>query len=147
MFRRFISAARREEGAALLEAALTLPIMLLVCVGILEFGRAYQAWQVVTNASREGARVAVLPGISDDSVEARVKTYLQNGALDRAADADVIITNTTVDIGGVAASAASVQVDYPFEFMVLGPVAELVVKDSTAGEGFTMTASTIMRNE
>jgi Flp pilus assembly protein TadG len=147
MFRRFISAARREDGAALLEAALTLPIMLLVCVGILEFGRAYQAWQVVTNASREGARVAVLPGISDESVEARVRTYLQNGALDAAADADVTITNTTVSIGGTTASAASVQVDYPFQFMVLGPVAELVVKDSTAGEAFTMRASTIMRNE
>lgn len=147
MVRRIISAARREDGAALLEAALTLPIMLLVCVGILEFGRAYQAWQVVTNASREGARVAVLPGISDASVEARVKTYMKNGALDKADDAEVVITNTEVSIGGTMASAASVQVDYPFEFMVLGPVAQLVVSDSTAGEAFTMRASTIMRNE
>lgn len=147
MVRRILSAARREDGAALLEAALTLPIMLLVCVGILEFGRAYQAWQVVTNASREGARVAVLPGISDASVEARVKTYMKNGALDKADDAEVVITNTEVSIGGTTASAASVQVDYPFEFMVLGPVAQLVVSDSTAGEAFTMRASTIMRNE
>ena len=59
--RRLVRRARREEGAALIETAFVLPIMLLVCVGILEFGRAYQTWQVVTNASREGARVAVLP--------------------------------------------------------------------------------------
>ena len=66
--------ARREDGAALVETAFVLPIMLLVSVGIFEFGRAYQTWQVVTNAAREGARVAVLPDYSDDSVEARVRT-------------------------------------------------------------------------
>jgi hypothetical protein len=57
----------------------SLPILLLVCVGILEFGRAYQTWQVVTNASREGARVAVLPDYNDASVRARVRTYLKDG--------------------------------------------------------------------
>ena len=57
MARRFGS----ERGAAIIETALTLPILLLVAVGIFEFGRAYQTWQVMTNAAREGARVAVLP--------------------------------------------------------------------------------------
>jgi Flp pilus assembly protein TadG len=71
--RRWLRRARREEGAALIETAFVLPIMLLVCVGILEFGRAYQTWQVVTNASREGARVAVLPEYADASVVNRVK--------------------------------------------------------------------------
>ena len=46
-----------ERGAALLEVALTLPLLLLVAVGIFEFGRAYQTWQVLTNAAREGARL------------------------------------------------------------------------------------------
>jgi len=49
-----------ERGAALLETAITIPIILLICVGIFEFGRAYQTWQVLTNAAREGARVAIL---------------------------------------------------------------------------------------
>ncbi|PYR71259.1 MAG: hypothetical protein DMF88_00460 [Acidobacteria bacterium] len=53
---------RDERGAALVEMALTLPLMLLVSAGIFEFGRAYQTWQVLTNAAREGARIAVLPG-------------------------------------------------------------------------------------
>jgi Flp pilus assembly protein TadG len=148
--RRWFSRARAEQGAALIEAAFTLPIMLFVCVGILEFGRAYQAWQVVTNASREGARVAVLPEYPDDSVTSRVKTYLQNGGLEQAkVDAtNVVITTTTIPIsGGATADAARVRVEYPFEFMVLQPVAQLVVKDSKAGEAFTMVATTIMRNE
>jgi Flp pilus assembly protein TadG len=51
-----------ERGSALLEMALTLPLLLLICVGIFEFGRAYQTQQVLTNAAREGARVAILSG-------------------------------------------------------------------------------------
>ena len=52
---------RSEKGVALVEAAMTIPLLLLVSVGIFEFGRAYQTWQVLTNAAREGARIAVLP--------------------------------------------------------------------------------------
>ena len=153
--RRWFSRTRREDGAALIETAFVLPIMLLVCVGILEFGRAYQTWQVVTNASREGARVAVLPDYTDESVDARVRTYLRNGGLpasivDDTTKTNIDITATTipVDVGGtVTASAASVVVEYPFEFMVLQPVAQLVVNGSMAGAPFTMRMTTIMRNE
>src|SRR5688500_8904220 len=153
--RRWFSRARREDGAALVETAFVLPIMLLVSVGIFEFGRAYQTWQVITNATREGARVAVLPDYTDDSVKARVRTYLKDGGLsaaivDDTAKTNVEITATTipVDVGGtVTASAARVVVEYPFEFMVLQPVAQLVVNGSMAGEPFTMRMTTIMRNE
>src|SRR5688572_2949254 len=69
-----------ERGAAIIETALTLPLILLVCVGIFEFGRAYQTQQVMTNAAREGARVAVLPNPTD-SPDARVRSYLQLGGL------------------------------------------------------------------
>ncbi len=152
--RRWLFRARCETGAALIETAFVLPIMLLVCVGILEFGRAYQTWQVVTNASREGARVAVLPDYTDDSAIARVKTYLKNGGLPAAvvdgATTKVLITDTTIPIavgGGTTAPAARVVVEYPFEFMVLQPVAQLVVNGSLAGAPFTMRMTTIMRNE
>ena len=153
--RTWLRRVRGERGAALIETAFVLPIMLLVCVGILEFGRAYQTWQVVTNASREGARVAILPDYSDDSVKARVRTYLKNGGLpaaivDDTAKTKVLITATTIPVntaGTVTASAARIVVEYPFEFMVLQPVAQLVVNGSTAGQAFTMRMTTIMRNE
>lgn len=152
--RTWLRRARREEGTALIETAFVLPIMLLVCVGILEFGRAYQTWQVVTNAAREGARVAVLPDYSDDSVRARVKTYLKNGGLPAtivdSANTKVLITETTIPIavgGATTAPAAKIVVEYPFEFMVLQPVAQLVVNGSTAGDAFTMRMTSIMRNE
>ena len=65
----------------MIEAAMTLPLLLLVCVGIIEFGRLYQTWQVMTNAAREGARIAVLPTQINGGVDARVRQYLQMGGL------------------------------------------------------------------
>jgi Flp pilus assembly protein TadG len=52
---------KNQRGAATARTAITLPLILLITVGIFEFGRAYQTWQVLTNAAREGARIAVLP--------------------------------------------------------------------------------------
>ena len=137
-----------ERGQAMLEVALTLPLLLLVAVGIFEFGRAYQTWQILTNAAREGARIAVLPGIDDDAVEDRVHEYLEAGLIPDPDDADVAIDrDTTVEIGGGSASASRVDVSYPFTFIVLQPVAQLVVGDSEVGAALMMTTSATMRNE
>jgi hypothetical protein len=51
---------RSERGSVLLEMAMTLPLLLLVSVAIFELGRAYQTQQVLTNAAREGARMAIV---------------------------------------------------------------------------------------
>ena len=146
--RRLSKLWRRDDGAALIEAAFVLPLLLFVSIGIIEFGRAFQTWQIVTNAAREGARVAVLPGMSDDAVKARVNDYIKMGVLGSAEAKIDINRTTTVSIGGAAtASASRVQVDYPFTFMVLQPIAQLLVKDSTVGAAMTMRSAAIMRNE
>lgn len=148
MMRPMTTRLRCARGAALIETAVTLPLLLFISISIIEFGRAYQAWQVLTNAAREGARVAVLPGTTDDAVTGRVKAYLQAGQLDAASSATVAIDrNTTISIGTGTATASRVEVDYPFTFMVLQPVAQLVVKGSTVGGPLTMSASATMRNE
>jgi Flp pilus assembly protein TadG len=137
-----------ERGTAILETALTLPLLLLVSVGIFEFGRAYQTWQVLTNAAREGARIAVLPNQVAGAVEARVRQYLVSGQLSNAAAATVVVDpNAVVNIGAGTATASLVTVNYPFQFIVLQPVASLVVSGSTLGSAVTMTASAEMRNE
>lgn len=139
----------QERGAALLEMALTLPLLLLVCVGILEFGRAYQTWQVMTNAAREGARIAVLPGITNTDVTNRVQTYLTNGQLPNAASATVNIDRTrTISIGTGTAPAAQVTVNYPFDFIVLDPIARLATGQGSATPStLNMVASALMRTE
>jgi Flp pilus assembly protein TadG len=67
---------RDERGQALVEFALILPIILLLVVGMLEFARAWNLHQVMTDAAREAARRAVLAdtdspsGQTQDSVKA-----------------------------------------------------------------------------
>ena len=135
---------RGERGAALIEMALTLPLLLLVTMGAVEFGRAYQHWQVLTNAAREGARIAVLPGVNDDAVKARVTTYMTAGRLTTPAAATITVTRNTA-LG--AGTASTVVVDYPFTFIMLQPVAQLVAGGPAVGAPLTMSASAMMRNE
>jgi Flp pilus assembly protein TadG len=59
------SRGRDERGQALVEFALILPIILLLVVGMLEFARAWNLHQVMTDAAREGARRAVLADTKD----------------------------------------------------------------------------------
>jgi Flp pilus assembly protein TadG len=133
----------------MIETAIVLPILLLVSVSIFEIGRAYQTAQVLTNAAREGARVAVMPGTKVADVQQLVKDYLKNGQLGGYASATVTVDqNMVLPIGTGNASASQVVVSYPFSFMVLNPVAKLVVKDSTTGgSGIVLSGKAEMRNE
>src|SRR5437879_9897456 len=102
-----------ERGTALLETALTLPLLLLVSVSIFEFGRAYQTWQILTNAAREGARVAVLPNSTVGDVQTRVSDYMQAGQLPDYASATISVDQAqTINIGATTASASLVTVQY-----------------------------------
>lgn len=148
MTRAVFRRATNERGAALIETAFTLPLVLLLSVSVFEFGRAFQYWQVLTNAAREGARIAVLPGISDETVASRVQGYLEGGQLSAPESSTVtIVRNGEISIGEGTASASTVTVGYPFEFMVLQPIAQLVVRGSTVGAPITMSVSATMRNE
>src|SRR4051812_6246144 len=121
-----------ERGTALLEAAITIPLLLLVAVGIFEFGRAYQTWQVLTNAAREAARVSVLPNPVAGAPEARARTYMQDGGLPGYSTASVTVNrNASVTVNGNAVPASLVTINYPFQFIVLQPVAQLVNRSST----------------
>jgi len=138
-----------DHGQALVEAALVLPLLLLLSVGIFEFGRAYQTYQVLTNAAREGARLAILPDSTAADVQSRVAAYMQAGALDNYNAAMVSVNqNATMSAGATTASASVVTVNYPFSFMVLNPIARLVVSGSALGNApLTIAASAEMRNE
>ncbi|MEZ2388303.1 TadE family protein [bacterium RCC_150] len=65
-----------ERGAAAVEFALVAPILVLLLLGIMEFGRAYNAQVALTNAAREGVRVMA---ISNDQTAA--KTAAKNAAI------------------------------------------------------------------
>lgn len=72
----------RERGAALVEFALVLSILVLLLFGIIEFGRAYQVKLSITHASREGVRVLAVTKDPDKAVAA---TMAAAASLDLAA--------------------------------------------------------------
>jgi Flp pilus assembly protein TadG len=134
-----------DTGAELIELALVLPILLLVVAGIMDFGFLFQRYEVVTNAAREGARVAVLPGYGVTQAQARVQTYLTASGLTAAAPAPTVVYGTQTLPGGLVVSTATVTVQYPSQFAFIGPIAAMI-----GGSGWgtvTLQASSAMRVE
>ena len=80
---------RGRRGQTLVEFALTLPLLLLLLLGIIEFGRIFQAWVTLQNAARTAARYAVT-GRYDQTIFQNTDAY----------DADVK-NNTGFDANGV----------------------------------------------
>ena len=111
-----------EEGAQLVEFALVLPMLLLVVLGIAEFGFIFQRYEVLTNAAREGARIAVLPGYTTADVQARVAAYVAAGQVPTTAgNPAVIVTSVAIPTtpGGPVLSGRRVTVTYTHTYMFL----------------------------
>ncbi len=68
---------RSARGQSLVEFALTLPILLLILVGVVDLGRVYYSYMTVINASREGARYGAAHPIATPS---EISVYVQREA-------------------------------------------------------------------
>ena len=66
------------KGQALVEFAVVVPLLMLLVLGIFEFGRIYNAKLVVTQAAREGARRAVITGTTDAQAMAAAQSFAQS---------------------------------------------------------------------
>ena len=110
-----------DEGAELIEFALVLPMLLLVVLGIAEFGFMFQRYEVITNAAREGARIAVLPGYSAADVQNRVAAYVTQGRVPTTTtNPAVAVVDVDIPIpGGVPIAAKRVTVTYTHSYMFL----------------------------
>ena len=105
---------RSESGAELIEFSLTLPLLLLIVLGIIEFGFVFREYEIVTNAAREGARIAILPAYGDDDVTARVNQYLDTAGLDPA-NVTALDPGTATSVAlttGACISLVEVSVEY-----------------------------------
>jgi Flp pilus assembly protein TadG len=63
-----------ETGAAAVEFALVLPILLLIVFGIFAFGQFYSEYQILQGAAREGARHAAVRATPDE-IRAAVRNH------------------------------------------------------------------------
>lgn len=128
---RFTRKAKSERGAELIEFALVFPLLLLVVLGIVDFGFLFQRLEVVTNAAREGARLAVLPGYDTADVRARVCDYVLNGGVPVSGTCGATASNPTVLVedhnipvaAGGTVSGKRVTVTFSHNYMFIGGVA------------------------
>jgi Flp pilus assembly protein TadG len=66
-----------RHGAATVETALVLPVFFMVMLGMVEIGRAFMVSQLLTNAAREGARVAIMNNSTNTEVTNTVTDIAQ----------------------------------------------------------------------
>jgi len=75
---RDVTRTRAEQGQNILEFALILPLVLVLLLAVVDFGRAIDALIIVTNATREGARHAsVDPTLTVGDIQALVRDEIR----------------------------------------------------------------------
>lgn len=149
---------RRERGSALVEFALCLPFLLVIIAGIVDFGLAFQRYEVLTNAAREGARLATLPQYNGNLVliRGRVREYVAQGLSIPIGDMPTVLPDASIDVttppititsGAVTYNIQTtmVTISYTHNFMLLRPILGLINKNW--GDSITLTARSQMRNE
>src|SRR5262245_15603510 len=74
--------ARNDRGAVAVEFAIILPVLLMIVVGTIEFGRVYSQVQVYNGAAREGARCAAVMAseVSDCNSLSDVQTRINQAS-------------------------------------------------------------------
>ena len=104
---------RARRGAAAVEMAIVSPILLMLLLGMIEFGYIFMIGQSLTNATREAARTATLPGATDAMVIERFQQA-------------VAPTGLTVDAGMISITHATpgnpivnVSVQVPYQDVTL----------------------------
>jgi Flp pilus assembly protein TadG len=150
-----------QRGQAVIELALTLPLLLVVVFGVIDFGFMFQRYETVTNAAREGARLGVLvnsAGYTATEAQNRSISYLQAAGLDgptRACGAAMLknsmcaqLTTQTVTVAGSTPAKSVDQVtmivEYDHEYSFVGPIMNLF------GSGLgsiRLRSASIMRKE
>lgn len=129
---------RRQRGAAAVEMAIMLPLLLLVIGGIVDFGRFFLSDIQLANAAREGARVAVI-GQDAAAIDARVRTAAKQ--VEDTAGLDVVI----VECAGAGSDATVTASEPGFDWILFGPAMSFFGGSPTTLPNATSTA--VMRCE
>ena len=129
-----------EDGQALVEFALVVPVLLLLVLGLAEFSRAWSTQQVLTDAAREALRSSVVANrdFTYDAMQGLIRDALVRASLDPAR-AQVSVEGWKAGTG----TPARIQIDYQYEFGFFGPFVGWVTQDRS----LALTTSFVMRNE
>lgn len=104
-----------ERGVAAAEFALLLPALLLILLGIIEFGMIMYGREVVTNAAREGARAGIVQGPpkrTEGEIVTIAENYLANTGINSSN-----VNFTVTGEGSVSPNNLTVQATYQYNFL------------------------------
>jgi Flp pilus assembly protein TadG len=133
--RRRAASDARDRGSAAVEFALLLPVLLLLIFGVIDFGRAINDQITLTQAAREGARLAAL-GYSTSSVQTRA----QNAAT--GLSPVTVTVSSSCPTGAGAGVDAVVQTSYSFSFITpVGTFAAMFGSASFGSSSLTLSAT------
>ena len=130
-----------EKGIAAIEFALFLPLLMVLLMGIIDFGMLMTNQAALVNASREGARFGIIlssPAKTEAEIENVVKTAMANSGWETTAVSAATVTVTGE--GGAVGTPLTVQVNSNYVFMILSNLTPL---DDT----LPLSAATTMNNE
>jgi Flp pilus assembly protein TadG len=142
----FRSLINREDGQALPEFALVLPILIVVFIGIIHFGKAFNYWNDATHITAEGARYAAVnnkPYPADPaSLQAQLHAQGDTPELRNGGTSDVpTASQVCIDFpSGTAAKGEPVRVTLTFRYQWM-PLFDLGVTSTT------ITSTAVMRLE
>jgi Flp pilus assembly protein TadG len=122
-----------QKGAAAVEFAIILPLLMILVFGIADVGMALYNKQVITNASREGARA----GIARSTIP--IPTVVGNYCASRFIPNDGTSPTVNVSGGGAFQNDLTVTVTYVHNFMFAGIIG--------LSPTLTMTGQTVMKME
>jgi Flp pilus assembly protein TadG len=131
-----IRQARRESGQTLVEFALVLPIILILLIGVVEFGIAWENDIEVTDAAREGSRAAVIQRINGQTAMVNAGTAAARGSASDLNQSKLTVSVTSGDGSWNQGDPIVTQVSYPYSISILG----VVVASGTLTSSTTMEA-------
>lgn len=145
-----------ENGGSLIEFAIIAPLLFVILFGIIEFGVLLFDKAMLTNASREGARAGIVYDFDSTAgtnhpdnatIIAAVQQYCQDYLIsfDNAAAVNVAITRTGSPSLDSAGDQLTVNVTYPYRFLVFSNV--LALLGGGIGDSLNLQAETVMRME
>ena len=107
---------QHRRGASVVEMAVVSPILITLIFGVIEFGWAFMVRQMLTNAAREGARVAAIQTVVDDSDirDAVINSMSSINGLTITSD-DIAITHWCFESDGTPNFSETVEVTIPYE--------------------------------
>jgi Flp pilus assembly protein TadG len=112
---RLLDRLRDERGASAVEFAFIVPLLVVLVLGIAEFGHAFQVQGTLSAAAREGVRVMAL---QNDPVAARAAVRDAATTLDPGiTDAQITITPSACPVSASGSSLVELTIDYPMPFL------------------------------